>query len=739
MKGVSVLFILLLLLGVASAQEEAVRITVEVSGQGSVHVEGAYRAPDGSYVALPSANVTLYPFAFPGWEFSHWESSDPTINGSTAVPLVFRARAVAVKAVFRRVVPEPDFVRVTVVPNVQVRIDYPQLVLRGKEVAISAPESAPAGREDVRYVFDRWELPGNVTVTTPYVVLKADRDLMLRVYYRTEFRFLGEWFPIERGVLITRKTFELGPGVRGIAECYRLVRLNVTLCDRGGGFYVPDRYVQDLEPVLRRQYLLTLVVEGYPDQLTVLLGGNSFVWSGEPIRVWLDENGTATVSVPPVLGDYELDGQAEFTVGPMTSPLTVRLAYRPTPLAPFAQPLRPVAALLLATPLGGFLQDMSPFAANLVVAAFTAAPPAIMLFAAYRAIRKKLGRSRHKEKEEVELPSLALSESPRQAGYIRRLVEQLRPAQLDLELAQLSAESEKAGPRPVTPRHPATGRRVSPEEAIKKEIKGAVLSYPDVVKAFANGMGESELEKLRSLGAVVMGSPTPVPLQIPEDAELVSIVGGDGRVYSLLASGATVIEHWSSNPSDIAQLKGPRGSRRQGLTVAIRWCDPLGFHELAPFIAAAESAGARLVLLYDGESADAPQPQLRLSPPSEGELIGVMVAESLSTGSQIRWDRARDLVRRISGVPGLQYALARACGADPENPLRALPQYTDRFGPALSVLQRDPKTLLSMSREKLQDLVLIALKAYGAFSLYKYHEMITGWLVEVVRAVEGEG
>jgi hypothetical protein len=213
-------------------------------------------------------------------------------------------------------------------------------------------------------------------------------------------------------------------------------------------------------------------------------------------------------------------------------------------------------------------------------------------------------------------------------------------------------------------------------------------------------------------------------------------VGGDGKAYSLAASGVRVLSHWSVRPDELPGLLPRDKKARQGFRIALSWCDLLEPQEVLEYVGSAASSGVPLVMLFDGEASSLPSSveAARIDPPRTGLLAAVALAESIRAGSGLGPGDAMRAAELASRVRGLQFALARSLGASPGDPLSALPRYTQKLGSAAYVASSAAR--LGWSRAELSARVTDTLRAYGEVRLLKYHEKLVETLVGLVEVAE---
>ncbi|MFZ8857213.1 MAG: InlB B-repeat-containing protein, partial [Candidatus Caldarchaeales archaeon] len=421
-KAFLILLVLLALIPAALGADAVLAVSSTEGGRVSVSGPIVIEGP-GIYRTLVGAEITLLAVAEERWAFDRWISDEPAINGSTANPLTIRVNSTSIRitAAFRPLYEKVEFVRVFV--SSPVPISYPEIVLKGRRVVISAPEVfVSKERDDIRYVFSAWILNGTV-VRSSVVSFIATSNVNLTAVYRKEFKFMGEWFRIEEGVALQHVEHELAPGVIGKASCYWNLKLNVTLCATKGEVYVPKDLLPDFQPVYEKYYLVTIWVVGVPEA-EVYVNGELHV--AAPTKELHVKEGALIVDVQPRVGDYVLQGESS-VVRNLGSPITLTFFYEFDPLSRFHPFLRSVGALILASPIGESVLSMpDPLPNILAIAPFAAVAAGSAL--SVRALAKRLNlskrlRKERRKEEDVELDELVLRESPRQVGY-SRIIEQ---------------------------------------------------------------------------------------------------------------------------------------------------------------------------------------------------------------------------------------------------------------------------------------------------------------------------
>ena len=690
----------------------------KVSVSGPIIIEGP-----GIYRTVVGAEITLLAVAEERWAFDRWISDDPAINGSTANPLTIRVNSTSMRitAAFRPLYEKVEFVRVFV--SSPVPISYPEIVLKGRRVVISAPEVfASKDRDDIRYVFSAWILNGTV-IRSSVVSFIATSDVNLTAVYRKEFRFMGEWFRIEEGVALQRVEHELAPGVIGKASCHRNLKLNVTLCVTKGEVYVPKDLLPDFQPVYEKYYLVTIRVVGVPEA-EVFINGERHV--AAPTKEIYVKEGTLTVDVQPRVGDYVLQGENSVVVN-LRSPTTLTFYYELDPLSRFHPLLRSVGALILASPIGEPILSMpDPLPNVLAIAPFAAVAAGSAL--SVRALSKRL--KREKKEEVVELGESVLRESPRQVGYSRMIEQTIGRAEVsDPELKAILAEDMERRAAEARTRQVAAGKPLPVRRALEEGKKGAAVEFRDLVSE-AQKLREEELRKLVELGVLVVGEPEPIPFDVPEEG-VVALIGGDGRSYFLKSRGIRVVPSWSVRPEELRELVGPR-KKKEVPVIALSWCDLLEPHEVLAFSATASSEKVKLLMLFDDPDAAPPIDSVKLQAPPRSLLRSVAIAEMVRAG---RLDTAdAELAAELSSrLPGLQLAFARAFGRNPLNPLEALE--SEKLGMALRAVQEYSASRLGLSRRALEGWLANTLKAYGGMRMLKYREKVVDRLVSIMEVI----
>jgi len=736
--------ILLALLAQAAAQGEAyIALGAGEGGRaflaGPVAMEagGRFRAPLG-------AVVTAWAEAEERWAFDRWVSDEPSINNSRSNPLVFRVNgSMRLTALFRPLYERVEFVTLRI--DSPVPISYPDVVLRGRRVTVSAPPMASyGGRSDMRYVFVAWVLPDGGVAESSTITILMDRDTKLKALYRVEFQFLGEWFRIEEGKALEEGTVELGPGVRGVIRCYRSARLNLTLCPGGRELYVPADIYPEMEPVYERMVRVTVGVYGAEEPVTVMINGEPVAAApGSVVERWVAENSTVTVIAQERAGDYVLEGESLATLA-ARQPIHITITYALDPIARFYPPLRPVGAVLLSTPLSGLVTSLQDPLPNLVAAAPIAAIGAAGAVLALR-LRRTIERRREAGGAIPPGGASVELESPRQVGYARAVSrtmaidDGLDPELRELILQRISAQAVGR----EEPREPARGaRRVGIRELLEMISEGSLggepvaVSYAELVRAIEGGAVTPEaIGLMRRAGVVVEGAPEPLPVGAAGGG-VSAVVGGDGKAYSLASAGARVLSHWSVRPDELPALLPRDRKARQGFRLALSWCDLLEPQEVLEYVGSAASSGVPLIMLFDGEASSLPPSVAvtRLEPPRKSLLAAVALAESVRAGSPLGPEEAGRAAELASRVPGLQFALARSFGASPSDPLSALPRYTQKLGSAAYVASS--ATRLGWSREELSARVADTLRAYGEVRLLKYREKLLDTLARLVEVAE---
>jgi hypothetical protein len=722
-RAFPILLVLLALTPVAFGADSVLTVSSteggKVSVSGPIILEGV-----GIYRTAVGAEITLLAVADERWAFDRWISDDPAINGSTANPLTVRINSTSIRitAAFRPLYEKVEFVRVYV--SSPVPISYPEIVLKGRRVVISAPEVfVSKDREDIRYVFSAWILNGTV-VRSSVVSFIAASSVNLTAVYRKEFRFMGEWFRIEEGVALQRVEHELAPGVIGKASCHRNLKLNVTLCVNKGEVYVPKDLLPDFQPVYEKYYLVTIRVVGVPEA-EVFINGERHV--AAPTKAIYVKEGTMTVDAQARVGDYVLQGENSAVVD-LKSPTTLTFYYELDPLSRFHPFLRSVGALILASPIGESVLSMpDPLPNLLAVAPFAATIAGSAL--SVRALAKRLRRE--KKEEAVELGEAVLRESPRQVGYSRLIEQTIGTTEVsDPELDMILAERKEAEAR--TRQVPTfIGKPLPVRKALEEGKKGAAVEFRDLVSEVQKGLKEEELRKLVELGVLVVGEPDPIPFEVPEEG-VVALIGGDGRSYFLKSKGIRVVPSWSVRPEELRELVGP-WKKKEVPVIALSWCDVLEPHEVLAFSAAASSEKIRLLMLFDDPDAAPPTESVRLQPPPKGLLKSVAIAEMVRAGrlDVVDAELAAELSSRL---PGLQLALARAFGRNPLNPLGALE--SEKLGMALRAVQEYSASGLGLNRRALEGWLTNTLKAYGGMRMLKYREKVVDRLVSIMEVIE---
>jgi hypothetical protein len=723
-----ILLVLLALLPAALGADAVLTVSATEGGKVSVSGPIILEGP-GIYRTAVGAEITLLAMADERWAFDRWISDDPAINGSAANPLTIRVNSTSIRitAAFRPLYEKVEFVRVFV--SSPVPISYPEIVLKGRRVVISAPEVfASKDREDIRYVFTAWILNGTV-VRSSVVSFIATSDVNLTAVYRKEFKFMDEWFRIEEGVALQRVEHELAPGVIGKASCHRNLKLNVTLCVDKGEVYVPKDLLPDFQPVYEKYYLVTIMVVGVPEAEVYVNGELHVVAPTKEIYV---KEGTLTVDIQPRVGDYVLQGESS-VVRNLGSPITLTFYYELDPLSRFHPLLRSVGALILASPIGESVLSMSDPLPNLIAAA-----PLVAIVAgsalSVRALSKRLlsKRLRRKKEEVVELGESVLRESPRQVGYSRIIEQTLgigrtRDPELDVIVAEMRRRGSEVRPQQV----PAVAVKPIPvRKALEEGKRGAAIEFRDLVSEAGKGLREEELRRLVELGVLVVGEPDPIPFEVPEEG-VVALIGGDGRSHFLRSKGIRVVPSWSVRPEELRELAGPR-KKKEIPVIALSWCDVLEPHEVLTFSAAASSEKVRLLMLFDDPDAAIPIESVRLQPPPKDLLRSVAIAEMVKAG---RLDVAdADLAAELSSrLPGLQLAFARAFGRDPLRPLMALE--SEKLEVALLAI-RDYSPGLRLSRKTLEGWLVNVMKARGAMRMLKYREKVVERLDSIMEVLE---
>jgi hypothetical protein len=507
-----ILLVLLALIPAALGADAVLAVSSTEGGKVSVSGPIIIEGP-GIYRTVVGAEITLLAVAEERWAFDRWISDEPAINGSTANPLTIRVNSTSIRitAAFRPLYEKVEFVRVFV--SSPVPISYPEIVLKGRRVVISAPEVfVSKDREDIRYVFSAWILNGTV-FRSSVVSFIATSNVNLTAVYRKEFKFMGEWFRIEEGVALQRVEHELAPGVIGKASCHRNLKLNVTLCATKGEVYVPKDLLPDFQPVYEKYYLVTIRVVGVPEAEVFVNGERHVVAPTKAIYV---KEGTLTVDVQPRVGDYVLQGENS-VVRNLRSPTTLTFYYELDPLSRFHPLLRSVGALILASPIGESVLSMpDPLPNILAIAPFAAVIAGSAL--SIRALSKRFRRE--KKEEVVELGEAVLRESPRQVGYSRVVEQTIGRAEVsDPELKAILAEDmeRRAAEARTRQAYAAAGKPLPVRRALEEGKRGAAVEFRDLVSEVQKGLREEELRKLVELGVLVVGEPEPIPFDIPEE------------------------------------------------------------------------------------------------------------------------------------------------------------------------------------------------------------------------------
>jgi hypothetical protein len=697
-----------------------------VSVSGPIVIEGP-----GIYRTVVGAEITLLAVAEERWAFDRWISDDPAINGSTANPLTIRVNSTSIRitAAFRPLYEKVEFVRVFV--SSPVPISYPEIVLKGRRVVISAPEVfVSKERDDIRYVFSAWILNGTV-VRSSVVSFIATSNVNLTAVYRKEFKFMGEWFRIEEGVALQRVEHELAPGVIGKASCHRNIKLNVTLCVNKGEVYVPKDLLPDFQPVYEKYYLVTIWVVGVPEA-EVYVNGELHVVA--PTKELYVKEGALIVDAQPRVGDYVLQGENS-VVRNLGSPITLTFYYELDPLSRFHPFLRSVGALILASPIGESVLSMpDPLPNILTIAPFAAVIAGSALLVRVFAKRLNLSKRlrREKKEEDVELDELVLRESPRQVGYSRIIERTLgigraRDPELEVIVAEMRRKGAEARPQQVAA---LTAKPLPVRKAFEEGKRGTAVEFRDLVSEVQKGLREEELRKLVELGVLVVGEPDPIPFEIPEEG-VVALIGGDGRSYFLRSKGIRVVPSWSVRPEELRELVGPR-KKKEIPVIALSWCDLLEPHEILAFSAAASSEKIRLLMLFDDPDAAPPVDSVKLQAPPKDLLRSVVMAEMVKAG----WSNFADAdpaAELSSRLPGLQFAFARAFGQNPLRPLKYLE--SEKLGVALLAI-RDYSPGLRLGRKALEGWLVNNMKAYGAMRMLKYREKVVERLDSIMEVME---
>jgi hypothetical protein len=722
-KAFLLLLVLLALIPAALGADAVLAVSSTEGGKVSVSGPIVLEGP-GIYRTVVGAEITLLAVAEERWAFDRWISDDPAINGSAANPLTIRVNSTSIRitAAFRPLYEKVEFVRVFV--SSPVPISYPEIVLKGRRVVISAPEVfASKDRDDIRYVFSAWILNGTV-LRSSVVSFIATSNVNLTAVYRKEFRFMGEWFRIEEGVALQRVEHELAPGVIGKASCHRNLKLNVTLCVTKGEVYVPKDLLPDFQPLYEKYYLVTIRVVGVPEA-EVFVNGERHVVA--PTKAVYVKEGTLNVDAQTRVGDYVLQGENSIVVN-LGSPTTLTFLYELDPLSRFHPLLRSVGALILASPIGELVLSMpDPLPNVLAIAPFAAVAAGSAL--SVRALSKRLRKE--KREEVVELGETVMRESPRQVGYSRLIERTIGTAEVsDPELEAILAERKRkeaeARPQQVSA---LAAKPVPVRRALEEGKKGAAVEFRDLVSE-AQKLREEELRKLVELGVLVVGEPDPIPFEVPEGG-VVALIGGDGRSYFLRSKGIRVIPSWSVRPEELRELAGPR-KKKEIPVIALSWCDLLEPHEVLAFSATASSEKVKLLMLFDDPDAAPPIDSVKLQAPPRSLLRSVAIAEMVRAG---RLDVAdAELAAELSSrLPGLQLAFARAFGRNPLNPLEALE--SEKLGMALRAVQEYSASGLGLSRRALEGWLANTLKAYGGMRMLKYREKVVDKLVSIMEVI----
>ena len=692
----------------------------KVSVSGPIVIEGP-----GIYRTVVGAEITLLAVAEERWAFDRWISDEPAINGSTANPLTIRVNSTSTRitAAFRPLYEKVEFVRVSV--SSPVPISYPEIVLKGRRVVISAPEVfVSKERDDIRYVFSAWILNGTV-VRSSVVSFIATSNVNLTAVYRKEFKFMDEWFRIEEGVALQHVEHELAPGVIGRASCHKNIKLNVTLCVNEGEVYVPKDLLPDFQPVYEKYYLVTIRVVGVLEA-EVFVNGELHV--AAPTKAIYVKEGTLVVDAQPRVGDYVLQGENS-VVRNLRSPITLTFYYELDPLSRFHPFLRSIGALILASPIGESVLSMpDPLLNMLAIAPFAAVITGSAL--SVRALSKRLRKE--KKEEAVELGEAVLRESPRQVGYSRMVEQTIGRAEVsDPELKAILAEDmeRRAAEARTRQAYAATGKPLPVRRALEEGKRGAAVEFRDLVSE-AQRLKEEELRKLVELDVLVVGEPEPIPFEIPEE-DVVALIGGDGRSYYLKSKGIRVVPSWSVRPEELRELVGP-SKKKEIPVIALSWCDLLEPHEILAFSAVASSEKIRLLMLFDDPDAAPPIDSVKLQAPPKDLLRSVAIAEMVRAG---RLDVAdAELAAELSSrLPGLQLAFARAFGRNPLSPLEALE--SEKLGRALRTVQEYSASGLGLNRRALEGWLANTLKAYGGMRMLKYREKVVDRLVSIMEVI----
>lgn len=725
---VLVLMLLTASLAPVLAVSEAV-LTVSWSEGGTVSVSGPIvQEGPGVFRTGVGAEVTLFAVAQERYAFDRWLSDNPSINGSASNPLTFRVNSsMRVTAVFRPLFERVEFVRISV--SSPVPISYPEIVLKGRRVVISAPEVyVLRDREDLRYVFSAWILNGT-TIRSATVSFVATANVNLTAVYRKEFRFMGEWFRIEEGAALQRFEVELAPGVMGRVSCYRNLKLNVTLCVNKSEVYVPKDMLPDFQPIYEKLYRVTISVVGVPQAEVFVNDEYHLVAPSKTVLV--KEGSEITVAALPRVGDYVIQDESVRTLK-VVGPVTVTFVYELDPLSRFHPFLRQVGALLLATPLRDAVLSMPDPLPNLLALSPVAAVVA-GLAVPVRYLARRLRRERLEEVLSVD-EAIAF-ESPRQVGYaqsVERTVG-IGGGLGDPELEELMRQARRRTRAPVTAQAKRDERPIPIDEVLKRGREGAAIDYRELVSVLLKGsLGEEDLVRLVSLRAVVVGDPEPLPLNLPEE-DVIALVGGDGRSYSLRSAGIRVVPSWSIRPEDLKELV-PAERKKVRPVIALSWCDVLEPHEVLSYSARAAAEGVRLVMLFDGPNAAPPVPSVRLDPPPAELLRAVVMAEGLRAGRVVGLREAEVAAELASKLPGLQLAMARAFGLSPSNPLEAL--QAEKLGLALHTVRQLAASGVEVGRRELEGWVVDSLRAYGGVRMLKYREKVVNRLWEIIEVVE---
>jgi hypothetical protein len=722
-KAVLLLLVLLALIPAAIGADAVLAVSSTEGGKVSVSGPIIIEGP-GIYRTVVGAEVTLLAVAEERWAFDRWISDEPAINGSTANPLTVRVNSTSIRitAAFRPLYEKVEFVRVFV--SSPVPISYPEIVLKGRRVVISAPEVfVSKERDDIRYVFSGWILNGTV-FRSSVVSFIATSNVNLTAVYRKEFKFMGEWFRIEEGVALQQVEHELAPGVIGKASCHRNLKLNVTLCATKGEVYVPKDLLPDFQPVYEKYYLVTIRVVGVPEA-EVYVNGERHV--AAPTKELYVKEGALVVDAQPRVGDYVLQGENSF-VRNLGSPITLTFYYELDPLSRFHPLLRSVGALILASPIGESVLSMpDPLPNILAIAPFAAVIAGSAL--SVRALAKRLRRE--KKEEAVELGEAVLRESPRQVGYSRMVEQTIGRAEVsDPELKAILAEVKKKEAEARPQLTPAVAVKPVPvRRALEEGKRGTAVEFRDLVSE-AQRLREEELRKLVELGVLVVGEPEPIPFEVPEEG-VVALIGGDGRSYFLRSRGIRVVPSWSVRPEELRELVGPR-KKKEIPVIALSWCDLLEPHEVLAFSATASSEKIRLLMLFDDPDAAPPIDSVRLQAPPKDLLRSVAIAEMVRAG---RLDVAdAELAAELSSrLPGLQLAFARAFGRNPLNPLEALE--SEKLGMALRAVQEYSASGLGLNRRALEGWLTNTLKVYAGMRMLKYREKVVDRLVSIMEVI----